>query len=40
MYFSNRIKKRNTAELISIGAMASRGDPKDLKKQLADLEKD
>lgn len=39
-HFVNRIKKQEMAEQLSIGASAARGNPRDLKKQIKDLEKD
>jgi hypothetical protein len=39
LYFARRVEKRRLAQQLSIGAMAARGDPKDLKKQIRELEK-
>lgn len=39
MYFSGRVKKRNRAEALAIGLNASRGDLKQVKKQIEDAEK-
>lgn len=39
MYFSSRVKKRRQAEDLAIGAMAARGDPKAVKKQIEDADK-
>lgn len=39
-HFISKGKKREYAENLSLGAMASRGDPKELKKIIKDAEKD
>lgn len=37
LHFAGKRRKRETAEALSIGAMAARGDPKELKKQIKEL---
>jgi hypothetical protein len=40
LFFSSKRKNREDASKLSIGAMAARGDPKDVKKQVEKLGKD
>jgi hypothetical protein len=40
LYFVTRRRKHDLAEKLAIEALASRGDPKVVKKQLQDLQQD
>ncbi|TIL83950.1 MAG: hypothetical protein E5Y73_35460 [Mesorhizobium sp.] len=38
--FASKRRRQDAAAALSIGAMAARGDPKELKKQIEKLERD
>jgi hypothetical protein len=40
LYFAERRKKRQAAERLALSALAARGEPRELKKQIADLRRD
>jgi hypothetical protein len=39
-YFAERRRKREAAELLALNALAARGEPRALKKQVEDLQRD
>jgi hypothetical protein len=39
LYFAERRRKRLAAEQLALGALAARGDPRALKKQIEDLQR-
>jgi len=40
LYFAERRRKREAAERLSLNAFATRGEPRELKKQIEDLQRD
>ena len=40
LYFAERRRKREAAELLTLSALATRGEPRALKKQIEDLQQD
>ncbi|RWF44298.1 MAG: hypothetical protein EOS65_02670 [Mesorhizobium sp.] len=40
LHFSERIRKHKFAEALTVSAIGSRGEPKDVKKALKDAERD
>jgi hypothetical protein len=40
LYFAERRRKREAAEQLALGALAARGEPRVVKKQIEDLQRD
>jgi hypothetical protein len=40
LYFAERRRKREAAEQLALGALAARGEPRVLKRQIEDLQRD
>ena len=40
LYFAERRRKREAAEQLALSALAARGEPRALKKQIEDLQRD
>ena len=40
LYFAERRRKREAAERLSLNVLAARGEPRELKKQIEDLQRD
>ena len=40
LYFAERRRRRDAAEQLSLGAIAARGEPRALKRQIEQLKKD
>jgi hypothetical protein len=40
LYFAERRRRREAAEQLALGALAARGEPRALKKQIEDLQRD
>jgi hypothetical protein len=40
LYFARRRKQREAAEQLALGALAARGEPREIKRQLDQLQRD